>query len=254
MKMEKENDMAYRYTNTDKWRDGWYSKLSVLQKLLFNYLCDNCDVAGFLEVTPKIWAIEIGCTEKDILAALQGLSRVLIFSKDQDCLYIRNFLKHQKNLPLNENNNAHLGIMRRFENYSHKFDIQDVNEFLLRETEGAKEGLTSPTGKGNGKGKGKDLSIVKLFYEKELKESNNNPEYKKMIDFMFGDNILKQSLDKCLLMEDQITYEIFLKLKKKAQDNNKPLLDTLLSFEKYTKRSSYKSLYLTINNWLNLKK
>jgi hypothetical protein len=162
--------MAYRYTNTDKWRDGWYSSLDTIQKLLFNYLCDNCDVAGFIEITPRIWAAEIGCTENQVLGALKGLGRGLMFSKDNDCLYIRNFLKHQKNLPLNENNNAHLGIIRRFENYSYKFNIENIDEFLLRCNEGACEGLSSPigNGKGKGSGKGKDYidQIIEIFAEK----------------------------------------------------------------------------------------
>ena len=42
--------MAYRFTDTNKWHDAWFSSLKPLEKLLFNYLCDNCDIAGFIEI------------------------------------------------------------------------------------------------------------------------------------------------------------------------------------------------------------
>jgi len=142
--------MAYRYTDTDKWKDNWYSELKPLEKLLFNYLCDNCDIAGFIEVIPRKIAVEIKEEKAKIEGALKGLERGLILSKTGECLFIRNFLKHQKNLPLNSNNKAHQGIIKRFELYSYKFDIKDINEFI----EGACKGLLSPTGNGNGNGNG----------------------------------------------------------------------------------------------------
>ena len=67
--------MAYRYTNTNKWSDAWYSDLKPLEKLLFNYLCDNCDIAGFIEFVPKKWAFDIGCT-KDAIQGTGGASFV----------------------------------------------------------------------------------------------------------------------------------------------------------------------------------
>jgi hypothetical protein len=142
--------MAYRFTNTDKWSDAWFSELKPIEKLLFNYLCDNCDIAGFVEVTIKKWSYDIGSDSRSIEGALKGLQRGLTYSVLGDCIFINNFLKHQKNLPLNENNKAHKGILRRFELYSHKFDIQDVDEFI----QGASKGLSSPIGIGNGKGSG----------------------------------------------------------------------------------------------------
>lgn len=143
--------MAYRFTDTDKWKDSWFSNLNQVEKLLFMYLCDNCDIAGFAEVNLRRWAFDLNSTPSTIEGAKEGLRRGLIFSKCNEIVFIKNFLKHQKNLPLNLNNNAHLGISKRILMYAEKFD----NEFIKELLEGAKEGLTSPTGKGNGKGKGK---------------------------------------------------------------------------------------------------
>lgn len=159
--------MAYRFTNTDKWKDAWYSALKPIEKLLFNYLCDNCDIAGFIEINIKHWSIDIGTDQRQIEGALKGLARGLIISNTNDCFYVRKFLKHQKNLPLNPNNKAHMGILKRFELYSYKFDIKDINEFI----EGALKGLGSPTGIGNGIGNGigkKEDTTTKLSDSKKF--------------------------------------------------------------------------------------
>lgn len=150
--------MAYRFTNTDKWSDGWYSDLPVLSKLIFNFLCDKCDIAGFIEVTPKTWAAEIGCTKEQIIESFDSLSAKLVFSLDNSCLFIRNYVKHQKNLPLNVSNKSHIGILKRVELYSEKFGFQTVESFvdelIQRGFKGASKGLASPTGIGIGIGNG----------------------------------------------------------------------------------------------------
>ena len=147
--------MSYRFTNTEKWSDSWFSGLKQVEMLLFVYLCDNCDIAGFIEVNYKRWSNDLSSSAETIQGACKGLRRGIIFSKDGDCLFIKNFLKHQKNLPLNRSNKAHLGILKRFELYSYKFDIEDVDLFI----EGAYKGLPSPTGNGIGNGIDKEVFI-----------------------------------------------------------------------------------------------
>lgn len=155
--------MAYRYTDTEKWEDAWFTSLSQLQMLLFIYLCDNCNIAGFYEIKLKRAASDLNSSPETILGALEGLHRGLMWSADGETIYIRNFLRHQKNLPLNPNNNAHKGILDKFELYRHKFDIENIEDFI----QGAMEGLPSPTGKGNGKGIGKGIGKEKEK-EKEI--------------------------------------------------------------------------------------
>jgi len=145
--------MSYRFTDTDKWGDGWFTLLKPYDKLLFLYLCDNCDIAGFIEINTKRWAVDLGLTNQQILGAIKGLGRGLIYSDSEDCVYIKNFLKHQKNIPLNNKNNAHLGIIKRFDKYSEKFSITDISEFIL----GASRGLASPIGIGNGSDNGSSI-------------------------------------------------------------------------------------------------
>ncbi|NMB81910.1 MAG: hypothetical protein GYA14_08835, partial [Ignavibacteria bacterium] len=65
--------MAYRFTNTDKWADSWFANLKPIEKLLFIYLYENCDIAGFIEINLKRWAVDIGAELKTIEGALKGL-------------------------------------------------------------------------------------------------------------------------------------------------------------------------------------
>lgn len=167
--------MAYRFTNTDKWNDSWFSELPQFEKLFFIYLCDNCDIAGFIEINYNRFCSDLNTTKPNILGALEGLSRGLIISESIDCVFIRNFLKHQKNLPLNEKNNAHIGIIKRFELYKHKFNILSIEEFMNQDVKPLLRGYGKGNDKGNGTGKGKkDInfdfknSLVQLGIDEEL--------------------------------------------------------------------------------------
>lgn len=139
--------MAKRFSEIDKWKDEWFSSLSPVQKLTFLFLCDNCDNAGFIDLNPRINSFLIGISEEEYIGAVKGLNRGLLGAKNSTLYWIKNFLFHQKNLPLNPDNNAHKQIINLIRQNLSLFEI-DFNEEL-----GAEEGLLSPTGRGKGKGK-----------------------------------------------------------------------------------------------------
>ena len=163
----------YRFCFTDKWQDAWFCSLKPIEKILFVYLCDNCNNAGFIDVIFNKWAADIGTDKKTIEGALKGVAKGLVFSKDNLTIYLKTFLKHQKNLPLNEKNMAHVGILRIFQNYAHKFEIQDVNDFIQRGLQGA---LCSPSGIGIGNNIGNNTDEVlnwKNNFEIYLRDCKN---------------------------------------------------------------------------------
>ena len=103
--------MSYRMSNTEKWKDLWFSNLSPHGKLLFFYFVENCDNAGFFEVNKKFMLFHTGFTEKELMDAGTEIKKSYMKSKDGTRLWLRNFLKYQKKLPLNSLNNSHKQII-----------------------------------------------------------------------------------------------------------------------------------------------
>lgn len=175
--------MAYRFTDTGKWSDRWFVELDPTAKLLFMYICDNCDVAGFFEISPRKIAFDTGIDARGLQGALKELARGLIYSHDGTIVFLKNFVKHQKNIPLNHANKAHRGVIKRLKLYADKFDLKLLSEAIKDDVlalfdvnyiegkneekteekpegalkgdtspfEGATKGLASPTGIGKGK-------------------------------------------------------------------------------------------------------
>jgi hypothetical protein len=94
----------------------------------------------------------------------------------------------------------------------------------------------------------KNIDIVKKFYDSEI-EKCNDENYKKMVNFIFGENPLKKPLEKVITTKEQISYNNFCNLMGIAKMNKRSLLDTLLDYENYTARK-YTSVYLTVRKWM----
>ncbi len=50
-----------RFTETNKWRDPWFRRLTSTAKLLWEYLTDNCDAIGLVEIDMKLLSEDLGC-------------------------------------------------------------------------------------------------------------------------------------------------------------------------------------------------
>jgi len=103
----------------------------------------------------------------------------------------------------------------------------------------------------------KDIYIYNEFYDKELSDNTEKIEfnsYKGCVAFLFGDNDLKTKLDCWLKIDKQLTYEQYEKIVKKSREKKCKISEMLLSgynTPKYTK--GIKSIYATLNNWINRK-
>jgi len=136
--------MPKRFTETNKWEDKWFRRLSPTEKLVFIYMCEKCDSAGFYEVDNELMAFHTGLSEQEIEGAYEGLARGLLGANG--VYWIRNFLKHQKNENLNPENNAHKPIIASI--YAHADDFKEPLKLA------PKQPLIRGTGIGKGKGKG----------------------------------------------------------------------------------------------------
>lgn len=116
--------MSYRMSNTEKWKDLWFSNLSPHAKLLFFYFVENCDNAGFFEVNKKFMLFHTGFTEQELMDAGIELKKSYIKSKDGTKLWFKNFLKYQKKLPLSIANGMHKQIIMLIQE-----NLSDENKF-----------------------------------------------------------------------------------------------------------------------------
>lgn len=103
--------MAHRFTNTEKWQDTWFSDLSPHAKLVFMFLCENCDNAGVYEINKKFMLFLTGLQDEELKSSITELRKSYILSKDKKSIWLKGYLKHQKKLPLNPKNNSHKQII-----------------------------------------------------------------------------------------------------------------------------------------------
>jgi hypothetical protein len=52
--------MGKRFTETTKWTDPWFRKLTPPMKCLWQYLCDCCDAAGVIDFDEEMATLQIG--------------------------------------------------------------------------------------------------------------------------------------------------------------------------------------------------
>jgi len=222
--------MAFRFSNTDKWQDTWFSDLKPLSKLLFMYLCDQCDVAGIFQINIKVMAFEIGTDKQTIEKALKEVDSRILYSKDEKFLFIKNFLKHQRNYPFNEKNSAHTPIIKRLDSYKELFGFQNIEQFFNR---GVDPPLTPPRGGygisiGNSNSIGNERDIGGMG-EKEKTWRDSFEIYLEQANLVYN-NLIKN--------QDFI----------KERERYHPNIDILLSLEK-----AFKDFWGTEAGWKNKK-
>ena len=151
--------MAIKFTNSNKWDDVWFSQLTLEQKVMFIYLCDTCDIAGFLEVNDRITTLRTGI--EDVRGTISSLSKSIVYNDGY--IWIIKYLKHQRNLPITPKNNAHKAILKSFEEHIDRFpnvfdhlpisDSEIIKDYLTRGIRGLTPSTPlSPTSKGIGNG------------------------------------------------------------------------------------------------------
>lgn len=174
--------MTRRFTETDKWNDEWFLGLPFEAKLLFTYLCDNCDIGGFWEVDYEHASRKTGLPRRGVGLLVGQIMSVedamgeccakMIWREDESVVYLKNFLRHQGNWPVGRDGYSK-GIAKRFDAHGvfgrHVFDVlsaetpkETVSDLIygednpLRRTKkGASKELQSSLGIGIGIGIGK---------------------------------------------------------------------------------------------------
>jgi hypothetical protein len=84
--------MSKRFTETEKWRDPWFRKLTPAQKLLWFYLLDNCDQSGVIDFDHEFAEFQIGIksSAKDVAALSKQLLKL-----PSGKLWLHKFVRYQ---------------------------------------------------------------------------------------------------------------------------------------------------------------
>lgn len=156
-----------RLVETDRWKDIWFVELTPYAKLLLSYLYDNCDEAGFIDVNYPIWETQLKMTREQIFASLKLLQPALLSDKKKK-IFIVDFLKHQKKLPLIKGQEEAEWIINKLKSNLEKFGdapgIKNILETYVEYPPGVSSGK-----KGSGQQTGKKKPFVKPSFE-EMKE------------------------------------------------------------------------------------
>ena len=109
--------MSKRFTDTEKWKKPFIRNLSAPYKLLWLYICDDCDHSGIWQVDIDVAKIRIGedINEQD---AIKFFDDKIIRIDDGNKWFIPSFIDFQYPSGLNPDNKAHGGIIKMLIKYN----------------------------------------------------------------------------------------------------------------------------------------
>ena len=147
--------MAKRFTDTEKWKKPFIRGLQGPYKLLWLYICDDCDHAGIWQVDMDVAQIRIG--EKiNINDAVKSFEdKIIIFDKGNKW-FIPSFVEFQYPSGLNPENRSHNSVIILLEKYNLTIP---KNKPLISPSEGCKDMV-------------KDMVMVKDKVKREKAEFN----------------------------------------------------------------------------------
>jgi len=124
-----------RFTETTKWQDPWFRQLSPTAKLLWLYLTDNCDHAGFIELDVASATFHIGSSikEKHLTELASRLQQ-----RPNGKFFIPTFIRFQYG-KLSAECKPHLRVFAVLER--HGVDLNQIETEMQRVSEGYPKGI-----------------------------------------------------------------------------------------------------------------
>mgnify|MGYP000865790415 CR=1 FL=1 len=136
--------MAKRFTDSDKHKDPWFRKLRADLKMLFLFICDDCNHAGVWKENVQLFNVIYGqsVSVDDLVLLEEKLTKI-----DDETYFLTSFIKFQYG-SLRTTNKAHVGVIRAL-NYAGISYLQYLEP----------KPLASPQGIGEGEGEGIGIGI-----------------------------------------------------------------------------------------------
>ena len=145
--------MAKRFTDTGKWKRPWFRALGLHAKVLWQYLCDECDHAGVWVADFELTSFQVGFkVDEERLANWLGDKLVKV---DRDAYLIPSFLEFQYGTN-DKQFSAKTSALKRLTLLGlidESGSLKDLKDSYLRLTKESSDSIG--IGIGNGKGKSK---------------------------------------------------------------------------------------------------
>lgn len=186
-------EMKYgkRYFNPERWMEPRYRKLSPDAKVLYQYLCENCDWAGFLPLDRERLSFDTQIDQDRIESTLNILEEEEIVINNNWLLVI-DFIEMQDNAPLNPSNPAHKNIINKLgDNHGFFIGCDRAQKYLAPYMDLVWDNSNSKAiGKGNCEGEGNGKLIWNEDYGCNLCGANKGEECKFNGECHFPENCL----------------------------------------------------------------
>lgn len=164
--------MAKRFTDSNKFKDPWYRKLSPKLKCFWEFLLSECNHAGIvkLDLECASFIIREEVTKEDLKSFSNKLQLI-----EKDLYFIPNFIEFQYG-KLNPSNRVHSSVLKELNKYS----LLGASMELISPIEGAKD-----KDKYKYKDKDKEKNISSLILS-SLEAEQHNPEKKNPDQRLYG--------------------------------------------------------------------
>lgn len=131
--------MAKRFTDTDKFSDPWYRRLSTKNKLLWDWMLCSCDHAGLISIDLEFVEMVIGEKFEDDVIEAHFSDRIYKLSPFK--YFIPKFIKFQYG-ELNAASRIHASVIKKLLEHGidyMRFDTLSVKSHTLKDKDKAKD-------------------------------------------------------------------------------------------------------------------
>lgn len=159
--------MAKRFTDSEKFRNSWYRRLTPKQKCIWEYMISECSLAGIIEIDIESMGFHIGENiTKDDIRYFQ--EKYVVLEKEK--LFIPSFIRFQQK-ELNIKQKAHEKIINELQKYDIPLTVSECGFRYTIDT--PLKGYQRCTSNSIGNGIGIGSSIVNKNNE-EVTENKKN--------------------------------------------------------------------------------
>jgi len=157
--------MPKRFTDSDKWTDPWFRRLSPTMKMFWLYLLDNCDMAGIWDVDIELASYFLG-TKLDPQKIDREIDGRVVVIEDGRKWWVPKFIQFQYG-ELSTQSRVHLKVIQVLDKYGLKYSVDTVSTDCRRGIDTPKDKdkvQVQDKAKDKKEGRPENLDAVRSFF------------------------------------------------------------------------------------------